>query len=248
MGHGAAPTVRKGASTRSGRENANLMHDVAKGLATDLRLVVTANTLWAAQAMGLFLQSVAPGCRVTAGAEVTAVEQKLEQGCCDVLVIAAMTGAPEQRELVARVAERWPEPPKLLATADLTPDLMRTAQDLGVTGYLTTDTEPACVQLALAAVANGETHFPPLGEEATSDSGRPQNIPDNIRERLPRLTRRERQVMELLGQGYANREIAEMLDLREGTVRIYVHRVIRQLGLRNRVDVALCANYVNKHG
>jgi DNA-binding NarL/FixJ family response regulator len=48
--------------------------------------------------------------------------------------------------------------------------------------------------------------------------------------------------MELLGQGYSNREIAQTLGLREGTIRIYVHRVIQQLGLRNRVDVALCAS------
>ncbi len=54
--------------------------------------------------------------------------------------------------------------------------------------------------------------------------------------------------MELLGQGYANREIAQQLGLREGTIRIYVHRVIRQLGLRNRVDVALCASRLAGNG
>jgi DNA-binding NarL/FixJ family response regulator len=52
--------------------------------------------------------------------------------------------------------------------------------------------------------------------------------------------------MDLLGQGYANRDIAEALGLREGTIRIYVHRVIRQLGMRNRVDVALCASRMRK--
>ena len=221
------------------------MHDVAKGLAADLGLVVTAKTLWAAQATSLFLQSVAPGCRVSVAVEVSDIDRSLAQAPCEVLVVGVMSQAPDQRELLTRVVERWPGPPKLLATADLAPELARTARDLGVAGYVTSDTEPACAQLALAAVANGETHFPALDDADTGAWERPHNIPENIRERLPRLTRRERQVMELLGQGYANREIAEMLDLREGTVRIYVHRVIRQLGLRNRVDVALCANYVS---
>ena len=55
------------------------------------------------------------------------------------------------------------------------------------------------------------------------------------------LTRREREVVALLGQGLTNREIAESLVLSEGTVENYVQRILRKLGSRNRAQIAIWA-------
>jgi len=162
-----------------------------------------------------------------------------------VIVIAAPTRNPEHEQLLHRVHRRYPQLPLLLVTADNHPSLARRAMAHGVHAYVHSESDPGEIQLALQSAAAGEFHFPEdVLEDLPGPDTPPRTVPDDIHERLTKLTRRERQVMELLGRGYANREIAERLDLREGTVRIYVHRVIRQLGLRNRVDVALCANYV----
>ena len=53
-----------------------------------------------------------------------------------------------------------------------------------------------------------------------------------------RLTRREIAVLHMVARGAANKEIADLLDIGEKTVRNYVSRLYRKLALRNRADIA----------
>jgi len=56
---------------------------------------------------------------------------------------------------------------------------------------------------------------------------------------LTELTDRERQVVELVAQGFSNRNIANELDLVEGTVKIHLHHVYKKLRVANRVALVL---------
>ena len=59
-------------------------------------------------------------------------------------------------------------------------------------------------------------------------------------EEWPRgLTRRERDVVDLLGAGMSNKEIARRLGLSVGTVKLYVHKVLYKAGARSRYDLVL---------
>jgi len=53
------------------------------------------------------------------------------------------------------------------------------------------------------------------------------------------LTDREMEILELVGQGLSNREIAETLFLSEGTVRNYVTVLLEKLNLRDRTQLAI---------
>jgi DNA-binding NarL/FixJ family response regulator len=60
-------------------------------------------------------------------------------------------------------------------------------------------------------------------------------------ERLPsrELSFREKQIVRLVQQAKANKEIAYELSLTEGTVKEYLYHIFRKLGVRNRTDLAL---------
>jgi len=53
-----------------------------------------------------------------------------------------------------------------------------------------------------------------------------------------RLTNRERQVIDLLGEGLSNKEIATRLHIAVHTVKSHVHNILEKLALRSRLEVA----------
>jgi DNA-binding NarL/FixJ family response regulator len=58
---------------------------------------------------------------------------------------------------------------------------------------------------------------------------------------LSRLTDRERGVLELVGEGLSNREIAKRLTISERTARTHVSNILGKLGLSSRTQAALIA-------
>ena len=59
--------------------------------------------------------------------------------------------------------------------------------------------------------------------------------------RAPALTRRERELIELVRQGLRNRDIAAELGVTEGTVKVYLHSIFDKLQVENRTELALRA-------
>lgn len=62
-----------------------------------------------------------------------------------------------------------------------------------------------------------------------------------IGQRPERITGREVEVIELVGEGMSNREIADRLGIREQTVKNHIGRVLRKLQLRNRMELVVFA-------
>lgn len=58
----------------------------------------------------------------------------------------------------------------------------------------------------------------------------------------PPLTPRQREVLALLGQGKSNKEIARLLDLSEGTVKLHVTAILKSLNVSNRTGAVVAAS------
>ncbi len=52
------------------------------------------------------------------------------------------------------------------------------------------------------------------------------------------LTVREREVMRLAAEGLANKAIARQLRVSEGTIKLHLHNIYRQLGVKSRFTLA----------
>ena len=66
-------------------------------------------------------------------------------------------------------------------------------------------------------------------------------------ERLDGLSDREREVLELIGEGLTNRQISKKMYLSEKTVKNHISRLLAKLGVARRVQAAVIATQVRDH-
>jgi two-component system response regulator DevR len=115
---------------------------------------------------------------------------------------------------------------------------LRTIRE-GVVGYVLKEASAFEVVAAIRSVANGEAICPPtlcmtLFKYVSSQWAQ---VPNVLIKRDLALTRREQQLLQMLGLGLTNKEIASQLFLSEQTVKNHVHRILRKVGVSDRMEV-----------
>ncbi|MER8184546.1 response regulator transcription factor [Kitasatospora sp. NPDC094015] len=114
----------------------------------------------------------------------------------------------------------------------------------GGAGFLLKDTAPAELIQAVRAAATGHAFLSPAATRHIVDSlaaGPAGTRGEAARRRLAVLSERERQVVELLGEGLSNADAGARLHMSEATVKTYVSRILAKLDCDNRVQAALLA-------
>jgi DNA-binding NarL/FixJ family response regulator len=104
----------------------------------------------------------------------------------------------------------------------------------GAIGYLLKDTHADELCRAIKAAAAGQVQLSP---EAAARLVREVRAPESPEA----LTERETDVLRLLAQGKANKEIAAALSIGEKTVKTHVSNILMKLGVRSRTQAALYA-------
>jgi len=102
---------------------------------------------------------------------------------------------------------------------------------IGARGVVRKATEPMTLLACLRAAAEGQSWMED-GVFRDAERIRPNRRTD--------LTARERQVLELVEQGYKNKDIAGELGIRPGTVKIHLKHIFEKTGVRGRFGLALC--------
>ena len=105
----------------------------------------------------------------------------------------------------------------------------------GTTGHVVKDAESTELLAAIRAVHHGRT-FVHTGSDV-SDGAPTESTAAGV----PPLSRRERQVLELLARGHTNREAGERLHLSVKTIETYRSRLNDKLGLQSRADLVRLA-------
>lgn len=139
--------------------------------------------------------------------------------------------------------EQAPDIKVLVLTTFDDDEYVAQAMRYGARGYLLKDTPSEELAEAIRAVHKGYTHLGPgIFEKALSAADHPPPSPTtDPPPEFQQLTPREREVLQLIVEGYSNREIAQVLYISERTVKNHVNSILSRLNVRDRTQAAILA-------
>ena len=152
-----------------------------------------------------------------------------------------MDGLAATRQILAQ-----PDPPQVaVLTTFHVDDYVYAALAAGAAGFLLKDTPPREIAAAVRAVADGTATLSPkvtakLIESYVDRAAAPRKA--QALRQIRELSDREREVLQLLGTGDSNAELAKKLFVSEATVKTYVSRLLAKLDLANRTQAAILAH------
>jgi DNA-binding NarL/FixJ family response regulator len=145
-------------------------------------------------------------------------------------------------EATGELTRAAPDTRVLILTTFEQDDYVFGALRAGASGFLLKRTRPEELIAAVRTVAAGDSLLSPSVTRLVIDRMAQQPLPElAAEEKLDELTRREREVLELIARGLSNREIATKLVVEESTVRTHVKRIQMKLQLRDRVQIVIFA-------
>jgi DNA-binding NarL/FixJ family response regulator len=128
----------------------------------------------------------------------------------------------------------------VLTTFDLD-EYVYAALRAGASGFLLKDAPREELVGAVRTVARGEALLAPAVTQRLIERFVARPAPAEAAPALAELSARELEVLHLLARGLSNAEIAAELILGEATVKTHVARILRKLGLRDRVQAVVFA-------
>lgn len=115
------------------------------------------------------------------------------------------------------------------------------AVNMGAAGFIPKSSSSRVMLSALKLVLSGGVYLPPALLEQTAAQGEGLS-PLASENAVSFLTPRQREVLALLGQGKSNKEIARVLQLAEGTVKLHVTAILKALNVNNRTRAVVAAS------
>jgi len=137
-------------------------------------------------------------------------------------------------EATRRVTSDRPEIRVVVLTSFSDRERILDALDAGAVGYLLKDADPDELLRGVQAAARGESPLAPKAARAVL-AARAETRP------AAELTAREQEVLDLLAEGLANKQIARRLGIAEKTVKAHLTSVFQRIGVTDRTQAALWA-------
>ena len=166
------------------------------------------------------------------GAEAVRLANELKP---DVVVMDLLMPGMDGLQAMRSIRQSLPDTEVVALTSVLEDASIVEAVRAGAIGYLLKDTEAHELVRAIKAAAAGQVQLSP---QVASRLLHEIRLPENIHEPL---TEREKMVLQLLGKGKSNKEIAMELKIGEQTVKTHVSHVLEKLGVASRTQAALFA-------
>jgi DNA-binding NarL/FixJ family response regulator len=171
----------------------------------------------------------------------------VEQHRPDVVLMDVTMPELNGLEATARVAKDFPETRVIMLSMHASEEYVLQALNAGAAGYLLKESDIAELELAIKAVARGESYLSPAVSKHVianyvrrtgGENNGPANEPDL-------LTPRQREVLRLIADGRSTKEIARILNVSVKTVETHRMQLMERLGIH---DVAGLVRYALRVG
>jgi DNA-binding NarL/FixJ family response regulator len=139
---------------------------------------------------------------------------------------------------ITQYRNRFPDIPLVVLSASESAHDIRSTLDAGALGYIPKAASPAVMLAALRQVLAGNLYVPACLGDNHADP-HPKARADFAVLQHSGLTARQLEVARLLAQGCANKAIAGMLAMSEGTVKVHIAAIFRAFGVTNRTEAVL---------
>ncbi|MER5204205.1 response regulator transcription factor [Streptomyces sp. NPDC002825] len=183
--------------------------------------------------------------------EASSADQALARGPAlrpDVAVLDVRLPDGDGISLCRELRSRMPELACLMLTSFDDEDALIDAIMAGAAGYVLKQIKGSDLVSAVRTVATGQSMLDPATTARLMHSLRdPEAAKPPEDERLAVLSERERSVLDLIGEGLTNRQIAKQLYLSEKTVKNHISRLLGKLGVERRVQAAVIAAQAHEH-
>jgi DNA-binding NarL/FixJ family response regulator len=163
--------------------------------------------------------------------------KKAEELAPDLIVMDLFMPKLSGLEATTAIKVKMPDVKVLVLTASEREEDLFQAMRFGAQGYLLKSAGLAEVKDAIRRTAAGESSLSP--EMARKLFSEFRHKGDE-----PVLSRRETEVLKLVGEGASNTEIAKQLFIDETTVKTHIHRILDKLHVKNRTEAAA---YLRRH-
>lgn len=139
--------------------------------------------------------------------------------------------------------QRFPATPVVVVSAHEERRMVREAMECGAAGFIPKSTPRDAIAAALRQILNGELYIPPQADDAQSVEEDAEDAETaDIARRIATLTAQQQRVLEMLGTGKLNKEIAFDLSITETTVKAHVSAILQKLKVYSRTQAVVIAN------
>ena len=164
--------------------------------------------------------------------------QALGDGPADLVVLDFSLSGTQRGGAVHQVVTLAGNAPVIIVSgvADVTD--VQDCVTAGARGYLPKTMQPRLFADAVSLVLHGGTYLPIETALAPPPAVPPIRNAEQISADGSSLDSRDRELLQMIADGLSNKEIATNLGVQESTVKFYVSRLFRRLGVKNRSQAA----------
>ncbi len=201
-----------------------------------MRLIIADDHALVRESIGMFLRAAQPEWLIDEASDHEGLVSRLSESAADLAMVDLSMPGLDGGVTLGLLRERFPNCKILVITGDERRQTILDCLSAGVHGYIFKTASSSTLLSAIRTVLSGSVYVPSQLSSAAGTSS--TNLTGGEGQRI-QLTTRQKEVLELLGEGLSTKAIARRLSLGLGTVKVHLAGAYKALGAHSRFEASL---------